>query len=50
MGKRETPRKSTMLRMEEELFEELKALAEAEGRSINNTVIQAIKKYIKDSK
>ena len=50
MEKRETPRKSTMLRLEADLYDELAKIAKAEDRSVNNLVVQLIKKYVKDKK
>ena len=50
MKKRETPIKKFVLRMEPELYEKLEQKAKDEDRSVNATINQAIKKYIKEQK
>ena len=38
------------IRIDEELLKQIKALAEAEDRSVNKTVVQALKKYVQENK
>ena len=42
--------KTLSLRLEDHIYEDIKAIAEAEDRSINKAIIQAVKKYIKENK
>lgn len=39
--------KALTLRLDDEIYEELKKVAENEDRSINNAIIQAIRDYLK---
>ena len=45
-----TRMKIMTLRMDEKIFEEIKAIAAAEDRSVNKAIVQAIKQYIKENK
>ncbi len=49
MNKREIM-KTLSLRLDDEVYEAIKEIAEKEDRSINKAIAQAIKKYIKDNK
>lgn len=43
-----TAKVQTGLRLEEDLYEKLKALSSAEGRSLNNLAEYIIRKYVAD--
>jgi hypothetical protein len=45
-----TEMKVISLRIDSKLFDEIRTLADFEDRSINRTIVQAIKSYIKNSK
>ncbi len=42
--------KAVALRLDDELYEELKKIAKDADRSVNSEIIQAIKKHVKDNK
>ena len=41
---------SSQIRIQEELWEELKKIAEEEERSVNSEIVYIIKKYIEEKK
>ena len=43
-----TSKIQTGLRLEEQLYEKLKALAESDGRSLNNLIEHILRRYVAD--
>lgn len=43
-----TSKIQTGLRLEEQLYEKLKSLAENDGRSLNNLIEQILRRYVAD--
>lgn len=43
-----TSKIQTGLRLEESLYEKVKAIAESDGRSLNNLIEQVLRRYVAD--
>ena len=49
-GDNMTRRKATMLRLDVDLYDKLVAVAKEQDRSVNATLVVALKKYLKKNK